>query len=144
MLPADRPSSCSQRGGQLRDRFWLHRQFGDANRQARGVLDADVLDVDARFIGCLEEPGELTRPVRNDDLDDRKVAGWATALARNPRYPGATAVQELGQFLNRLLITCSHLVKRSRGMLQVGSYRTQHLARRASIPREYLQPHAGV
>src|ERR1700722_445596 len=99
MLPADRPASGSEHGRQLLGRLPADPELRDADRQAGGVLDAEVLDIDARITGRLEEPGQLPRPVRDDHLHDGQVRRRAAALARDPADTGAAAREQLAELL---------------------------------------------
>src|SRR5207244_2671422 len=68
-LAADRPAARLQRVQQRAGLGGADRELGYAGRQPGRVLDPDVLDVDARPAGRVEQPSQLAGLVRDDDLD---------------------------------------------------------------------------
>src|SRR5580693_7670539 len=119
MLPADGPASGSEH---VREPGYYVRpdpQFGHADGQARRVLDAHVLDVDAGVVGSLEQPGQLARPVRDDYLDRGEVPGRAAMLARDPVHPVDPALEQVRDLLDGLLVASREALQRVGDLGQV-------------------------
>src|SRR6202046_1793858 len=58
-------------------------KLSDADRETRRVLEPDVLDVHPGGPGRVEQPGQLTRTVGDDHLDQAEIPRLAAVLARD-------------------------------------------------------------
>src|SRR5258707_9795335 len=94
MLPAHWPSAGRECRNKALRCFGPHRQFGHSDRQPGRVLDPDILDVHAGLANRGEQPGQLTGPVVDDDLDGGERPRRSAALPGDPRDPGPAPVQD--------------------------------------------------
>ena len=95
MLPANGPASGREHARQPGYCLWPDPQFGDADGQARRMLDADVLDIYARLVCSVEQPGQLAWPVRDDHLHSHEVPPRPAVLAGDAVHPGDPPLQQV-------------------------------------------------
>ena len=89
------PTPLVERVDQVAQHRGHDEDLGQAERLALGVVEAQVLDVDAGVADVVEEPPELARLVRDKD-DDRTVCGRRlTVLARYARMTCVAAASRL-------------------------------------------------
>src|ERR1700735_4450750 len=114
-------------------------KLSDADRETRRVLEPDVLDVHPGGPGRVEQPGQLTRAVGDDHLDQAEIPRLPAVLARDAGDPGPAPVEQTGHVG---LTGCFGQLAGGGG--QVLGHGGDHLGDRAGVGGQDLRPECAV
>ncbi len=112
------------------------------------MLDADVLDVDARPPGVGEDPGQLARLVADEDGHGLVRGRGRAVLARHPGAAGVAAPQDVLDACHAveplLLVGGVQGAQGPYGLLQVGGDAGEDVGHGPGVGGEDVDPHARV
>src|SRR5580765_2217265 len=135
-------------GGQLADGTGNDHDLREAERLPHAVLEVQVLQVDAGRTHVVQQPGELTRAVRDED-DDRLVCRVrSTVLAGDPGLSGVArgdrASKDGSGTAGRAVGVGDEGIEGGNDVAEVVAEVSQHLTHRRGVRREDLGPQVWV